>query len=345
MMNLKQLSALLFCAIFLTAEGCSTMDENRKAIEGKDGLFAVIETTRGSFVLELFYKQTPLTVTNFVGLTEGKLDAAKGKPFYDGLKFHRVIADFMIQGGDPRGNGTGGPGYQFADEFVDSLRFDKPGLLAMANSGPGTNGSQFFITHVPTSWLDGKHTIFGQVLKGQDVVNEVKQGDIIKKIEIIRQGDAAKQFSVTQNDFNLRSTAAKQAAVEAAAKAQAATLAFIETQYADAAKSPDGIYYTITKAGNGSKTGANKQATVHYQGYFLDGTVFDSSYESNEPIEFVTAARQMISGFDKMVQDMALNEKRTIVLPPEEAYGTAGAGGVIPPNAFIVFDVELVGVQ
>jgi peptidylprolyl isomerase len=322
------------------------MDENRKAIEGKDGIFAVIGTTQGDIVLELFYKQTPLTVTNFAGLAEGKLDAAKGKPFYDGLKFHRVIADFMIQGGDPKGNGTGGPGYQFADEFVDSLRFDKPGLLAMANSGPGTNGSQFFITHVPTPWLDGKHTIFGQVLKGQDVVNAVKQGDSITKIEIIRQGDAAKQFSATQTDFNLRAGAAKQAATEAAAKAQAATLALIEKQYAGATKSPDGIYYTVTKAGNGgAKTGTNKQATVHYQGYFLDGTVFDSSYERNEPIEFKTGARQMIPGFDKMVQDMTLTEKRTIVLPPEEAYGAAGAGGVIPPNAFIVFDVELVGVK
>jgi peptidylprolyl isomerase len=321
------------------------MDENRKAIQGKDGVFAVIETTKGSIVLELFYKQTPLTVTNFAGLAEGKLDATKGKPFYDGLTFHRVIPDFMIQGGDPKGNGTGDPGYKFADEFVDSLRFDKPGLLAMANSGPGTNGSQFFITHVPTPWLDGKHTIFGQVLKGQDIVNAVKQGDKITKIEIIRQGNEAKQFTVAQADFNRRAAEAKQLAAEAATKAQAETLALIEKEYPAATKSPEGIYYTVTKPGTGSKTGVNKQATVHYQGYFLDGTVFDSSYQRNEPIEFTTAARQMISGFDKMVQDMALNEKRTIVLPPEEAYGAAGAGGVIPPNAFIVFDVELVGVK
>ncbi|MBR0101696.1 MAG: peptidylprolyl isomerase, partial [Treponema sp.] len=140
------------------------MSDELKAIQGKDGIFAIMKTTSGSIVLELFYKETPLTVTNFVGLAEGTLDAAKGKPFYDGLTFHRVIADFMIQGGDPKGNGTGGPGYKFADEFVDNLIFDKPGLLAMANSGPNTNGSQFFITHVPTDWLNHKHTIFGKVV-------------------------------------------------------------------------------------------------------------------------------------------------------------------------------------
>ena len=170
------------------------MDKNLSVIEGKEGVFAALETEKGTIVMELYYKTVPLTVTNFVGLAEGKLDAAKGKPFYNGLKFHRVIADFMIQGGDPLGNGTGGPGYKFADEFTAGYVFDKPGKLAMANSGPNTNGSQFFITHVPTTWLNNKHTIFGEVLAGQDVVNKVAQGDTIKKLTIIRQGEEAKQF-------------------------------------------------------------------------------------------------------------------------------------------------------
>ncbi|MDR3283716.1 MAG: peptidylprolyl isomerase [Treponema sp.] len=318
------------------------MDENRKAIAGKDGVFAIIQTTRGDIVLELFYQQTPLTAINFVGLAEGTLDAAKGKHFYDGLKFHRVIADFMVQGGDPKGNGSGGPGYQFPDEFVPSLKHDKPGMLSMANSGPGTNGSQFFITHVPTPWLDGHHTVFGQVIKGQDVVNTIQQGDEIKKIEILRQGNEAKQFSAAQKDFDLRISAAKKTEEEAASRERADSLAAIERQFAGALKSPEGIYYLMTKPGTGAKAGANKQATVHYKGYLLDGTVFDSSYERNEPIQFMTAARQMIPGFDLMIQDMTRGEKRTIVLPPEQAYGSSGAGGVIPPNAFIVFDVELV---
>ena len=146
------------------------------ALKGKEGVFAVLTTEKGEIVLNLFYKETPMTVTNFVGLAEGTLKAANGKPFYDGLKFHRVIANFMIQGGDPRGNGTGGPGYKFPDEFVDELIFDKPGKLAMANSGANTNGSQFFITHVPTDWLNHKHTIFGEVVTGQEVVDTVVNG-------------------------------------------------------------------------------------------------------------------------------------------------------------------------
>ena len=174
------------------------MEKSIQSIREKDGVFAVMETSRGNIVLELYYKDTPLTVANFVGLTEGTLDAAKGKPFYDGLTFHRVISkgngddqDFMIQGGDPQGNGTGGPGYSFPDEIVDKYAFTSGGLLAMANSGANTNGSQFFITIVPTPWLNGKHTIFGKVIEGQDVVNKIKQGDAIKKITIVRNGEEA----------------------------------------------------------------------------------------------------------------------------------------------------------
>ncbi len=140
------------------------MQKSMNAIKGKDGVFAIMETSQGNIVLQLHYKETPLTVTNFVGLSEGTLDAANGKPFYDGLTFHRVIENFMIQGGDPMGNGTGGPGYRFYDEFVDTLKHDGPGVLSMANSGSNTNGSQFFITHVETPWLDGKHTVFGRLL-------------------------------------------------------------------------------------------------------------------------------------------------------------------------------------
>ena len=185
------------------------MNKGVNAIGSKDGIFAVMETTKGDIVINLFYKQTPLTVVNFVGLAEGRLDAAKGKPFYDGLKFHRVISkangdeqDFMIQGGDPRGNGTGGPGYTFPDEFVDTLKHSKPGILSMANSGADTNGSQFFITIVPTPWLDGKHTVFGEVIAGQNIVNTIKQDDVIKKITIVRNGEEAKKFSATQADFD-----------------------------------------------------------------------------------------------------------------------------------------------
>ena len=320
------------------------MEKKSKVIEGKDGVFAIMETSKGEIVLELHYKETPLTVTNFVGLAEGTLDATKGKPFYDGLKFHRVISDFMIQGGDPKGNGTGGPGYRFEDEIVESLKHDGPGVLSMANAGAGTNGSQFFITHVETPWLDGKHTVFGRVLEGQDVVNKIVQGDKINKVTIVRQGDEASKFTATQADFDgLRAKVAKENA-EKKAKEQEAIIASIEATFPDATKTADGIYYKVTKEGSGITCGAGKNVAVHYTGYFLDGQVFDSS-QGRGTLDFRTGAHQMIPGFDVMVQEMKVGEKSTVVLPPSMAYGDAGAGGVIPGGAYIAFDIELVKIK
>ena len=350
-MNKKLICILLCASILISMGGCSPMSESMKAIEGKDGVFAIMETSQGDIVLELHYKQTPLTVTNFVGLAEGKLTAAKGKPFYDGLKFHRVISkangdgqDFMIQGGDPAGNGTGGPGYKFPDEFVDELRHTGPGILSMANAGPGTNGSQFFITHVATPWLDGKHTVFGKVVAGQEIVNKTKQGDLIKKVTIVRQGEDAKNFTATQEDFDNRLKELKEKNRKAKEEAFKKTIELIEKKFAGSTKTPDGIYYTITKEGNGEKIGGRKTVTVKYKGYLMNDQVFDSS-DFHEPLTFITAGGQMIPGFDIMVQDMKLNEKRTIVLPPDLAYGEAGAGGVIPGNAYIAFDVEVIKVK
>ena len=319
------------------------MDKELKAIEGKDGVFAIMQTSKGSIVLELFYDKTPLTVTNFVGLAEGTLDAAKGKPFYDGLTFHRVIADFMIQGGDPEGTGRGGPGYRFADECRDDLVFDKPGYLAMANAGPGTNGSQFFITHVPTDWLNGKHTIFGQVVNAdsQKVVNAVQQGDKIEKLTIVRQGEAAKAFTATQTDFDKLAEEAKIAAAEKAKAANAKKIAEVEKAFPGYAKDSNGIYFKTTKEGSGSKIGGRKNVACEYKGYLVDGRVFDQS-KGRGPLEFVTDGGQMIPGFDIMVQDMKVGEKRTIVIPSELAYGPNGIPGVIPGSAYIAFDVELV---
>ena len=336
----------MVCCLFLTASGgCSPMKKN--VFEGKEGVFALMQTKVGDIALELFYKDAPLTVTNFVGLAEGTLDAAKGKPFYDGLKFHRVISrangdeqDFMIQGGDPKGNGTGGPGYSFPDEIVDDLVFDKAGLLAMANAGTNTNGSQFFITIVPTPWLNGKHTIFGRVISGQDVVNKLKQNEVIQKLTIVRQGSEAEKFSATQKDFDALVLDLAKKMSEKKATLFANQIKTIEKKFPSFQKTANGIYWKTTKAGNGAKIGKGKNVSVDYKGYLIDGNVFDTS-AGREPLSFVTAAGKMIPGFDEMVQDMQLFESRTIVIPPELAYGERGYPGVIPENAYIAFDITV----
>ena len=339
----KNILAAILCCLAISFGGCKSMDKELKAIEGKDGVFAIMETSKGSIVLELFYDKTPLTVINFAGLSEGTLDAAKGKPFYDGLTFHRVIADFMIQGGDPEGTGRGGPGYRFADECLPELTFDKPGYLAMANAGPGTNGSQFFITHVPTDWLNGKHTIFGQVVnaESQAVVNKVAQGDKIIKVTIVRQGADAEKFTATQADFDKAAAEAKTRAAEAKKAANAKKIAEVEKKFPGYNVDENGIYWKTTKEGNGPKIGGRKNVACDYKGYLVDGTVFDQS-AGRGPLEFVTDGGQMIPGFDIMVQDMKVGEKRTIVVPSDLAYGDRGYPGVIPGGAYIAFDINLV---
>jgi len=307
-----------------------------------NGLFARISTDRGDIVVQLEFQKTPLTVCNFVALAEGKMNACNGKRFYDGLTFHRVIADFMIQGGDPQGTGAGGPGYRFPDEIVPSLKHSGPGILSMANAGPGTNGSQFFITHVATPWLDGKHTVFGKVVEGQNVVNAIKQGDKIKTITIIRNGPSATQFKADQAAFDalLKETAG-------GGKSQRdADLALINKKYPDALQSPSGIKYVIQKKGTGNKPAAGKTVQVNYRGMFLSGQVFDSSETRGRPFEFIVGVGQVIKGWEETVMDMQVGEKRLAVIPPELAYGERGAGnGFIPPNSFLVFEMELIGVK
>lgn len=310
----------------------------------KDGVFAIMETSKGTIVLELFFDKTPMTVCNFVGLAEGSFDAAKGKPFYNGLTFHRVIKDFMIQGGDPAGTGSGNPGYRFPDEIVPSLTHDVPGILSMANSGPGTNGSQFFITHVPTPWLDGKHTVFGKVLEGQKIVDTIAGGDKIVSLKIERRGAAAKAFSASQADFDAfvaGNSQREKAALEAARKD---VLEVIQKKWPKALQSASGVYYTVIKEGSGASLKTGQTLTMKYKGYLLDGTVFDDS-DMHEPLSFQVGRGQLIPGFDSQALEMKVGEKRSIVIPPELAYGSKGAPGAIPGNSFIAFDLELLSAK
>jgi peptidyl-prolyl cis-trans isomerase A (cyclophilin A) len=307
------------------------------------GIYAKFNTSKGAIVVKLTHDLTPGTVGNFVGLAEGQLEnTAKpmGTPYYDGLKFHRVIPDFMIQGGCPQGIGSGGPGYSFDDEFHPSLKHDKPGVLSMANSGPASNGSQFFITHVPTNWLDNKHTVFGHVVEGQDVVDAVAQGDSLDSIEIIREGDEAKNWNAIEAFRVFEGARAKKEA-----EARAAAEAAMEKLAAGFEKTESGLRYQMIQKGSGKKAEKGKTVSVHYSGSLENGKVFDSSYSRKKPIEFPLGQGHVIEGWDEGIALLQVGDKARFVIPSHLGYGSRGAGGVIPPNATLIFDVELMDVK
>ena len=310
-----------------------------------DGLYADLETSKGNIILELYYEQAPTTVSNFVALAEGNHpvvdDQHEGKRYYDGLKFHRVIENFMIQGGDPTGTGSGGPGFQFDDEFSEELKHDGPGILSMANAGPGTNGSQFFITHVETPWLDGKHSIFGKVNSGQDVVDKVEQNDIIKKVKIIRIGEAANSFNAPENFENYISKKSEADILRAEAEKET-----LEKLTEGMKETESGLKYIISKKGSGPNAKKDDLLSVHYSLQLVDGSEIDSSFTRGAPIEFTCGVGQVIKGWDEAMQLLNKGSKARLVIPSELGYGSVGAGnGVIPPNATLIFDVELVDIK
>ena len=310
-----------------------------------DGLYADIETSKGNIIVELYFEQVPTTVSNFVALAEGNHpvvdEELSGKPYYDGLKFHRVIENFMIQGGDPSGTGSGGPGYQFDDEFSPDLKHDGPGILSMANAGPGTNGSQFFITHVETPWLDGKHSIFGKVNKGQEVVDEIEQDDIINNIKIIRVGQNAKNFNAPNIFENYITNKSEADILKAESESES-----IKDLTEGMTKTESGIKYKISKKGTGPNAKPNDLLSVHYSLKLVDGSEIDSSFTRGAPIEFTCGVGQVIRGWDEAMQLLNKGSKATLVIPSELGYGSVGAGnGVIPPNATLIFDVELVDIK
>ena len=308
-----------------------------------DGLYSKIKSSKGEILIQLEFEKTPGTVGNFVALAEGNLENSarpQGKNYYDGLKFHRVIPDFMIQGGCPLGTGTGNPGYSFEDEFHQDLKHDQPGILSMANAGPGTNGSQFFITHVPTPWLDNKHTVFGKVVEGQDVVDSIAQDDLIEAVEIIRVGKNAESFNPIEAFRTFEGEREKRIA-EAKAKMDAE----LDKIAAGFEKTESGLRYKIIQNGNGAKAVQGKQISVHYKGQLVDGTVFDSSYQRKQPIDFTVGIGQVIKGWDEGLQLLKVGDKARLVIPSHLGYGSQGAGGVIPPDATLIFDVELMDVK
>lgn len=345
------------------------MNVDKETYEGlKDGLYANFQTSKGNMIVKFEDKKAPVTVANFVGLAEGKIEnkaKAKGVPYYDGTIFHRVIKDFMIQGGDPKGTGMGDPGYKFDDEKND-LQHTGKGILSMANSGPNTNGSQFFITEVATPWLDGRHTIFGEVVNGKEVIDSIanvekgpqdkpKTDIVLEKVSVFTKGDEYKNYDAAAI-FNegkgkiQENNKAAMAKIEADKKKKAEEFAANQQKLVDDLKAgmqvtPSGLYYKITKTTDGIAPQRGDEVAVHYAGKLVDGTEFDSSFKRNQPIDIPIGVGQVIKGWDEGIMLLKEGEAATLLIPSDLGYGSAGAGGVIPPNAWLIFDVELVNVK
>lgn len=373
---------LVLCIIGIVLTSCTS---SKRADLG-DGLFADIQTTKGDIIVKLEHEQTPVTVANFVSLAEGKSpfvdEKYKDKPYYNGITFHRVIKDFMIQGGDPDGTGRGNPGYKFMDETNDSLVHDKKGILSMANAGPGTNGSQFFITHKETPFLNGRHTVFGAVVEGLSVVDSIANvetgaGDkpvvdvVMNKVEIIRNGKEARQFDAVavMTDYfakeGERLAAEEKANAEREATAQkerAALAASIPTEKEKAKELPSGLKILNLKEGTGEKPKIGQQVLVMYAGFLENGSLFDSNYEEiarkynkyddrraqgggYQPIPMTYSSEaQLIAGFKEALMTMKVGDKIRVFIPPHLGYGEQGSRNVIPPNADLVFDLEITGI-
>jgi len=351
-----------------------------------DGLFADIKTSEGDIVVRLEHEKTPITVANFVSLAEGNSPFVstdyKDKKYYDGIIFHRIIKDFMIQGGDPTGTGTGSPGYRFMDEFNDSLVHDKKGILSSANSGPATNGSQFFITHKPTPWLDGKHTVFGEVVEGMAVVDSIANVPVgegnkpidsvsMNSVEIIRNGKEAKKFDAVQimtdyfdnEEERLAAIEKEKAAKEAAMKTMMAAFATeLEAQSATAKQLPSGLKMLVLKEGDGEKPKIGQKVDVMYSGYLPDGSLFESNYEEiaksygkyderraqgggymPAPMTYANNSG-LVAGFEEGLLTMKVGDKVRLFIPSHMGWGEQGAGP-IPPNSDVIFDVELTGIK
>lgn len=361
------LVAILFLSLSLGS--CQT-----KYPDLDKGLYAEFVTSNGTFVAKLYHDQTPLTVANFADLAEGTngmvSEEFKEKKFYNGLTFHRVMDNFMIQGGDHLANGTGNPGYKFPDEFVDTLKHDRPGILSMANGGPNMNGSQFFVTLAPTPWLDGKHSVFGEIVMGQDVVNAIgkvetiKPGDkpvttvTINEVNIINKGNVkVPSFTEAMEQIEMDKKE-KQEAIKKVADVKMKEFAALKTQ-AETRDSGLQVYYN--KRSKGQKPAEGTKVLMNYAGYFEDGRIFDTNLlERAEVYQMVNEARkaanayipsetdyskeaQLVSGFREGLLEMSYGDKVTIFVPSHLGYGANGYPGFIPPNSDLVFELELVG--
>jgi len=307
-----------------------------------DGIYALIKTNKGEIIVELAYEKAPLTVINFIALSEGGKKSNKdlGIPFYDGITFHRVIENFMIQGGDPQGDGRGGPGYQFFDEFSD-LKHDQPGVLSMANSGPNTNGSQFFITHIPTPWLDGKHSVFGLVAEGMSVVNSIEQDDIIESISIKRIGDHANQFIADEASFQEQIEKVNTNLNAKQELHQKEFENYVTTSYPGIKKSNLGYFTIVNKSGNDKQPNEGQVVSVDVSFKADNGQIMR---EAGSPIEFILGSGQIISFIDSNIREMSIGEGRTIIVTYETVFGDNPSGD-ISQESILIFALELLSAE
>lgn len=344
--------ALTFSCLILTIlslNGCG-QTYNKYLKDQLDGLYGVLITGDHEIFFELYYQKAPLTVTSFVGLATAKFEEniEKKGAYFDGLTFHRVIPEFVIQGGDPTASGSGGPGYSFQDEFDESLKHDQVGTMSMANSGPGTNGSQFFITLAPTPHLDNKHSIFGKVLIGLEVLPLVKQDDIIDQIIILPKGEDAEAFvnNTSWDAFEALKTELKQMADEKNNQKKQEIISMLESD-TTFTKTIEGIFYKIERPGKGRQIKNGDTASVHYElTVYNNSKIIDSSYSRDVPFDLKVGSGQVISGWEIILQQLKKGDKALVVIPPELGYGELGAGGgVIPPYAFLQFVMEIVDIK
>jgi peptidyl-prolyl cis-trans isomerase A (cyclophilin A) len=356
-------TTLIFCIIFAftsckekSATDTQAIADEYSPFKANEDMTAIIYTSKGKIKIGLEFVRCPMTVANFVGLVEGSMSNKHrgiGKPYYDGLTFHRVVENFMIQGGDPIGDGTGNAGYLFPDEFNEELKHDGPGILSMANSGVNTNSCQFFITHTKTDFLDGKHTVFGRVIEGQQVVDSIKKNDRIDSIRIQRNSieaksfDAVKVFTAQQDIIKqtLKSTMESKYSQQQASASFRDFETYVKKVYPNATRTPSGLYYIITTPTNDIQVVPGSVVKVHYRGSLISGKVFDESYSRHEPLQFPLGAGNVIAGWDEGIALLKKGEKATLIIPSYLAYGSQGMPPVIGPDEPLIFDVQLVDFQ
>lgn len=341
------LPCIFFSLIALNA--CTQAPTSKYLKDQPDGLYGEIKVQDKIIFFTLYYQKTPLTITSFVGLAKGLFEDhidRKGN-YFEGITFHRVVDNFVIQGGDPTGSGSGGPGYSFEDEFDSSLTHDSIGIFSMANSGPNTNGSQFFITLSPTPHLDNVHSVFGKVLVGEDVLTQVVKDDVIQSITIFPKGKSAKTFvkTIDWDGFQQLKTDIENKKRDSLLAKQQQIIDEI-TSDSTLTKTPEGVYYKLENKGTGPKVKNGDTIKVHYElTLYGQSKVIDSSFGRDEPLEVTLGAKQVIPGWEIALQNLRVGDRAKVVIPPNLAYGEAGAGSVIPGGSFLSFIMEIISIQ